>query len=81
MNCGIRRLTQIYKEQKMNDKIVDISALVGAIYIIARVIVVLTPTPVDDKILKKFGGWLWIIRQLCNLTGLDVRKGIKKYTP
>ena len=62
----------------MQDKITEISAIIGAVYIIARVIVVLTPTPQDDKALKKVAFWLKVIN---GLTGLDLRKGIKKYEP
>ena len=62
----------------MQDKITEISAIIGALYILARVIVVLTPTPQDDKALAKISGWLKI---LSSLTGLDVKQGLKKYEP
>ena len=62
----------------MNERIVEISAIVGAIYIIARAIVFLTPTPEDDKALDKVARWL---KLLSMITGLDLKRGIKKYEP
>lgn len=62
----------------MQDKMTEISAIIGAIYILARVIVVLTPTPQDDAALKKIAFWLKLIN---GITGLDLKKGLKKYEP
>jgi len=62
----------------MQDKITEISAIVGALYVIARVVVLLTPTPRDDAALKKVSSWLKLISLI---TGLDLKKGIEKYKP
>ena len=62
----------------MKEYMVEISAIVGAIYIVARVVVVLTPTPKDDAALKKVARWLRIIGMF---SGLDLKKGITKYKP
>ena len=62
----------------MEDKLVMVSAVIGAIYIVARVVVLFTPTPRDDAALEKVGKWLILISKV---TGLDLKKGIKKYQP
>ena len=62
----------------MHDKITEISAIIGGIYIIARVIVVLTPTPKDDEALKHVSRWLKAFRVIF---GLDLKQGIEKYRP
>jgi len=56
----------------------DVAAIIGGLYIIARVIVLLTPTPRDDEALKKVAGWLTAIKVI---TGLDLKQGIKKHGP
>jgi len=62
----------------MQDRITEISAIIGGLYVIARVIVLLTPTPRDDAIFKKVQSWLKI---LSTVFGLDMKQGIKKYGP
>lgn len=53
----------------------NVLATVGAIYVAARAIVVLTPTPNDDKALDKIG---ILLKTLGKLVGLDLTQG---YTP
>ena len=62
----------------MGDRITEISAIIGGIYIIARAIVYLTPTPKDDEALKKVGKWLKVLKVVI---GLDLAQGIKKHKP
>ena len=62
----------------MEDKVQQISAIIGGIYIIARVIVALTPTEADNEWLKKI---MSIVSKICFITGLDINQGIKKYGP
>ena len=62
----------------MQERMVEISAIIGAVYMLARVIVVLTPTPRDDEALKKVAGWL---KLAALITGLDLKRGFKKYGP
>ena len=62
----------------MQDRITEISAIIGALYVIARVIVALTPTPQDDEALKKVAKW---IKLLTMVTGLNIKQGLKKYEP
>lgn len=61
-----------------NFGIVEASAMIGALYTAARVIVAMTPTPQDDEALKKVGKWLQALRVI---VGLDLKQGIKKYGP
>ncbi len=50
----------------------EVLAIVGVLYGLARMIVVLTPTPNDNAALDKVAKWLkWI----GNLFGLDLTKG------
>jgi len=46
--------------------------LIGVFYSIARIIVVLTPTPKDDAKLEQVAGWL---RGLAALFGLNIKQG------
>jgi len=62
----------------MNDKITEISAIIGAIYVIARVVVVLTPTEADNIWLQKVMKW---VSRVAFVTGMDLKQGIKKYGP
>ena len=56
----------------------EILSIVGAVYIIASVVVAITPNETDNKWLKKFQGWLGILNVV---TGLDLKRGVKKYGP
>ena len=58
--------------------IVHIGAVIGALLIIARVIVKFTKTKKDDKAVEKVAGWFKVLKVV---TGLDLRKGINKYGP
>ena len=59
--------------------ITEISAIIGGLYIIIRVIILLTPTVRDDEWLKNNAPkWLKVIGLI---TGLDLKKGIEKYKP
>jgi hypothetical protein len=66
------------KGKIVTEKMTQISAIVGAVYIIARVVVLLTPTEADDKWLKKVVKWatriFWVL-------GVDMNQGIRKYGP
>lgn len=53
----------------------SVLAAVGAVYVAARTIVVLTPTPNDDKALDKVGV---LLKTLSKVVGLDLTQG---YTP
>ena len=54
---------------------VNLLAVVGAAYAVARAVVVLTPTPNDDKALEKVGV---LLKTLGKVVGLDLTQG---YTP
>ena len=60
----------------MDKYMVEISAIIGAVMIVARVVVLLTPTPRDDAKLKKIAGWLKVVAVV---TGLNLKQGLKKY--
>jgi len=53
----------------------SVLAAIGAIYVAARAIVILTPTPNDDKALDKVGV---LLKTLGKVVGLDLTAG---YTP
>ncbi|KKN74442.1 hypothetical protein LCGC14_0390620 [marine sediment metagenome] len=55
--------------------IVEIFAVIGALYSIARVVVALTPTPKDNIALEKIGVQL---RAIARVFGLDLTQGISK---
>jgi hypothetical protein len=55
----------------------EIMAIVGALYTIARTVVVLTPTPKDDEALKHVSGFLFA---LSKTFGLDLKQGLTKTT-
>jgi hypothetical protein len=57
--------------------IVEIFAIVGAVYTVARTIVALTPTPKDDIALEKVG---ILLRTIAKTAGLDLKQGIEKKT-
>ena len=61
--------------QWITDNYMNVLAAVGAIYVAARAIVVLTPTPNDDKALDKIGV---LLKTLGKVVGLDLTQG---YTP
>ena len=58
--------------------ILEISAVVGALMAIARVIVRFTKNKKDDAAVEKITGWFKVLKVV---TGLDLRKGIDKYGP
>lgn len=62
----------------MQDKITEISAIIGGIYIILEVIVILTPNEADNRWMKKVRNCLKV---LTVVFGLDINRGIKKYKP
>lgn len=53
----------------------DILAVLGALYIAARGIVALTPTPKDDEVLGKVTA---AVKRLAAILGLDFNQGLKK---
>jgi hypothetical protein len=53
--------------------IVEIFAIVGAVYTIARTIVALTPTPKDDIYLDKVGV---LLKAIAKAAGLDLKQGV-----
>lgn len=57
------------------DNYLSVLAAIGAVYVAARTIVVLTPTPNDDKALDKIGV---LLKTLGKIVGLDLTQG---YTP
>ena len=63
---------------EMNIGIDEVLAVVGALYIVARVIVMITPTKQDDKVMDKVSTWLVILK---TVTGLSLNQGVKKYGP
>jgi len=54
----------------------EIAAVVGALLIIARIIVKFTVTKKDDLFVEKVAGWLKVLRVV---TGLNIKKGVDKY--
>ena len=57
----------------------EIAAVIGALYVIGRVIVLITPTPKDDEMFKTWSGR--ILTVLSIVFGLDPKKGLKKHGP
>jgi hypothetical protein len=53
----------------------EIFAILFGLYAVARMVVVLTPTPKDDIAVEKVGVWL---NKLAKLFGLDMKQGINK---
>jgi len=60
----------------INIGIIEISAVVGALLIIARIAVKFTKNKKDDAAVEKVAGWLKFLRVL---TGLNIKKGVDKY--
>jgi len=58
--------------------ITHIAAVVGALLIIARVVVRFTKNKKDDAAVEKVAGWLKVLRVV---TGLNLKSGIDKYGP
>jgi len=56
----------------------EIAAIIGALLIVARIIVKFTKTKKDDKAVAKITGWFKVLKVI---TGLDLRKGVDKYGP
>ena len=54
---------------------VDIFAIIGACYSVARMIVALTPTEKDDVVIEKAGAFL---RTIAKMFGLNLEQGINK---
>lgn len=54
---------------------VGLFAVVGGIYIVARIIVAVTPTPKDDEALEKVG---ILLKAVAKVAGLDLKQGIEK---
>ena len=59
----------------IQNHIVEVFAIVGALYTVARTIVALTPTPKDDEALKKVG---ILLTTIAKTAGLDLKQGITK---
>ena len=59
----------------LKEHYVEVFAIIGALYSIARVIVALTPTPKDNVALEKIGVQL---RAIAKVFGLDLTQGISK---
>ena len=58
--------------------VTEIAAVIGALLIVARVIVKFTKTKKDDAAVAKITGWFKVLKAV---TGLDLRKGVDKYGP
>jgi len=58
--------------------VTEIAAVIGALLIVARVIVKFTKTKKDDAAVAKITGWFKVLKVV---TGLDLRKGVDKYGP
>ena len=58
--------------------VTEIAAVVGALLIVARVIVKFTKNKKDDAMVAKITGWFKVLKVI---TGLDLRKGVDKYDP
>lgn len=56
----------------MKELAAAILALVGALYGVARIVVMITPTPEDNKRLDAVAGW---VRALCAAFGLTPFQG------
>ena len=56
----------------------EIAAIIGGLFIVARVIVYLTPTEADNKILQQIMKW---VSRINFVIGLDLNRGVKKYGP
>jgi len=59
----------------LKEHYVEVFAIIGALYSIARVIVALTPTPKDNVALEKIGVQL---RAIAKVFGLNLTQGIHK---
>lgn len=57
----------------------EIAAVIGALFVIARVVVLITPTKDDDKIFKGTSGKILLVSK--TLFGLDPKQGLKKHGP
>lgn len=69
---------QTKKEEDMNfitDNIETIGAVIGAAFVLARVVVSLTPTPKDNTAVESASTWLTMI---CKIFGLDLTQGVNK---
>jgi len=55
--------------------IVQILAVIGSLYSVARIVVALTPTPQDDIALAKISVLLKVVGKVA---GLDLKQGISK---
>jgi hypothetical protein len=51
----------------------DLFAVAGALYVAARGVVALTPTPADNTALDRVSGWL---KTIGKLFGLDLSQGV-----
>lgn len=58
----------------IQDNIVTLGAIIGALYTAARLIVFLTPTPKDDAVLGKLQK---LVALIAGVAGLDKRQGLK----
>ena len=56
----------------------EVLALVGFVYGILRVVAAITPNQTDDKWIRKFQG---LLKKVNFITGLDLKRGVKKYGP
>lgn len=62
----------------IKDNLVEIFAVIGALYAAARVIVTMTPTPKDNEALQKVGVFLKTLRKAF---GLDLTQGVHTKDP
>ena len=67
----------------LNDTLVEaITALIGSIYIVLRLVVAATPTNKDNEVLSKTHGVLKkSVVVLAKIAGLDVKQGIVAAKP
>lgn len=56
----------------------EVLSIIGAVYMVVAVIVAVTPNETDNRWLKKFQG---LLSKLNIITGLDLKRGVKKYGP
>jgi hypothetical protein len=59
----------------LKENVANIGAILFALYMAARMIAALTPTPQDDKAVEKVGILLKIIAKG---VGIDIKQGLKK---
>ena len=62
----------------IQQNVMEVSAVIGAVFIIARVVVYFTPTEADNRALQEIMKW---VSRINFILGLDLSRGVKKYGP